>query len=247
MSTKSKWMNKTSQGLVYYESGRAAELIPVAPVVLYDDFINKAVDQTSIWNVATVNSGAVAYNAQVNGAARITTGVADDDDMDMASGLCFKAALCPAIEIRLAAADVTAAAFCLGFSDAVSEAADKIAVDFSNSGALVTTATDAVLFVLDPDKTANPTYAHLCSVKADTDGTPVNTGVVPVAATYNTYRIELDADGTAYGYIDGALVATITSAITTTTALCAYIGTINREGAANTWDVDYIRVWQKRV
>lgn len=247
MSTKARWLSKTSGALSYYESGRPAEVLPIAPVILYDDFIDKAVDQTSIWNVATVNSGAVAYNAQVNGAARITTGTADDDDMDMASGICFKAANACAVEIRLAAADVTAAAFCIGFSDAVSEAADKVALDFSNSGAYLSTATDAVCFVLDPDKTASATHAYMCSVKADTDGTPVDTGVVPVAATYNTYRLELDADGTAYGYIDGTLVGTIASAITTSTALCVYIGCINREAAANTWDVDYIRAWQKRV
>ena len=234
--------------LLYTDTDRTESVMPANPeVFLFDDFIVKAADQTSLWTIAAVNSGAGAYNAQANGAIRLTTGAADDDDLDMASGLCFTAAQGACVEIRMAAADVTAGAFCIGFSDAQGEAADLIALDFSDSGGFKSTASDAVAFVLDPDKTANDTYAYLCAVKGDTDATEVSTGVVPVAATYNTYRIELLTDGTANGYIDGELVATIPTCITVTDLLCVYIGVINREAAANTWDVDYVRAWQRRA
>lgn len=247
MSTKCRWLNGTSNMQAYYESGRPAEIMPIAPVTVYDDFIKTAIDATNDWTFAAVNSGSAALTGAINGAVRLTTGAADDDDLDLATTLGWNAALACGVEIRLKAADVTAAAFCIGFSDATGEAADKVAIDFSNSGALVTTATDAVCFVLDPDKTANATYVHLCSVKNNTDGTPVNTGVVPVVDTYNTYRIEFDSSGNVKAYIDGNLVGSLTSAITTTVGLCVYIGCINREAAANAWDVDYVRAWQRRV
>ncbi len=248
-SVKMNWADVGGRGqLRAYDSARPGDVIPIgAPMELYDDFIMKTIDTTNHWTFAAVNSGAVAYNSQVGGAARITTGAADDDDAELASELVWKAANSCAVEIRLAAADVTGGAFCIGFSDAQGEAADLVAIDFSNSGALKTTASDAVCFVLDPDKTANDTHVYLCSVKNDTDGTPVDTGVVPVAGTYNTYRIEFNSSGDVEAYIDGVLVGQLSAAITTTDLLCTYVGVINREGAANTWDIDYIRAWQWRA
>jgi len=213
----------------------------------FEDFLGTAVLATNEWVWSAVNSSTVAQSGVANGAALLTTGAADDDDQDLAGGIVWTARNACGIEIRMAATDVSAAAFCIGFSDAVGEAADKVAIDFSNSGALVTTATNAVCFVLDPDKTADKTHVFLTSVKADTDGTPVDTGVIPVASTYYTYRLELDSAGNVQAYIDGNSVGSLSAAITTSTALCPYIGVINREGAANTWNVDYIWTWQNRV
>jgi hypothetical protein len=212
----------------------------------FEDFLGTAVLATNEWSWAVINSSTVSQAGVTDGAALITTGAADDDDQDLASGLVWTASHACGVEIRFSATDVTAAAFCLGFSDAVTETGDAIAIDFT-ANALRTNATNAVCFVLDPDYTTAPTHVYLTSVKADTDGTPVDTGIVPVAATYYIYRLQFDTAGNVTAYINGVQVGSLSAAITTTTPLCAYVGCMNREGAANTWKVDYIHTWQNRT
>jgi len=234
--------------LYYTDSTRGEAIWPANPEVwLFDDFIDKAVDATSQWNSAGETGGTTgtfAYNAQAGGVARITTGGADNDEWAVASGLGFRASLGACVEVRLAAGDVTKAGFCVGFSDAVSETGN-IALSFGGAaGALDSAATDAVAFVLDSDKSS--THVWACAVKNNTDGTPVDTAVVPTTGAFKTYRIETNAAGDARFYIDGTLVSTQAAAITASTALCVYIGVINREAAANTWDIDYIKAWQNR-
>ena len=232
--------------LYYTDSTRGEAIWPANPEVwLFDDFIVKAVDTTEKWTFAAVNSGAAAYYALAGGAVRITTGATNDDDADLASGLCFEASLGACVEVRMAATDVTAAGFCVGFSDAQGEAADKIALSFDGeAGALDSAATDAVAFVFDSDKSS--THVWACAVKNGTDGTPVDTEVDPAAGAFKTYRIETNAAGDARFYIDGTLVSTQAAAITASTALCVYVGYINREAAQNTLDIDYIKAWQNR-
>jgi hypothetical protein len=134
-------------------------------------------------------------------------------------------------------------AFNFGFSDAKGEAADLIAVTFA-AEALTTTASDFAGFFMDADATSNVVRAVTC--KADTDGTVLATSVTPANAEYHTYRVELDADGNAEFWLDGAHVGRQATGITAATALCIYVGFINREASANTLDIDYIKAWQKR-
>ena len=216
-------------------------------VKLSDDFICKAVNATDTWNVTLTNSGTVAYSAASGGTALFTTDTGNDDELELTSGLCFMSNKAPIFEAKFAATDVLKGAFALGFSDATSETDDVIAIDFSNAGALVTTASDAALFVFDPDKTAGGTHVWLCAVKGDTDATPVDTGFVPVTGVAAIYRLELDDLGNVKGYINGNYVGTIATCITITDPLCTYVGTINRETEANTWTLDYIRAWQDRA
>lgn len=229
--------------LRWVQTDNLAEEIPAAPpMLLYDDFNHPVIDTTNDWTFAAVNSGTVAYNAQAGGVARITTGAADDDDAELASALVFKAALGCCVEIRCAQNDADGTAFCVGFSDATGEAADKIALTFA-SASFTSNASDAACFVYDPDYAATSAYVQLCGVKGDTDATPVASAITPADGVYHTYRVEIDSAGNIKGYADGVLVGTLSAAITTTTALCAYVGVINREGAANTFDIDYIRAW----
>jgi len=113
---------------------------------------------------------------------------------------------------------------------------------FELSGTTLTsTATDAVGFVYDTDATND--YWHLVGVKADVDGTMVNTEIAPAAAgTFQTLRIVVDADGNAEGFINGKYVGSVKNAVTTSTALCPAFVVEAREAGAKAADIDYFYV-----
>jgi hypothetical protein len=46
--------------------------------------------------------------------------------------------------------------------------------------------------------------------------------------------------------MDGVLYGSAAAAVTPSTALCAFIAVINREAAANTFDLDYLKIWSGR-
>lgn len=235
--TQAKW----ADGFQFFFDGVSKDTIqPMCPVVEYWEFMG-ADDLTDLTQ-AGVNSGALTAQAGLGGWGRITTGGADDDDVDVATALNFKASEGCGIEVRLANNDIDKVAFNIGFSDATGEAADLIAVMYATA-TYTTTATDAAVFVWDPDATTD--YLHAICVKANTDQTAIDTTTAIVDAAFHTYRLEINPDGDCSFFYDGAHIGTTATGITTTTALCAYIGVINHgEAAANTVDIDYIRVWQ---
>jgi len=242
MSTGSEWRNNR---LIYQEKVAPKEiLMPMAAVVRFDDFLGKALDTTNDWTVAGVNSGTAAINVAIGGHVRITTGAADDDDVDFASDLEWEAQKSCCLEVRIANNDVDKLAFAVGFSDATGEAADKIAMMMSLA-ALNSVADDFVGFIWDPDCTLDTIRA--VAVKNAVDQTVLNTGKVLTDELFVVLRVELDAAGNADFYVDGVHKGKLPKCITTTDDLCIYIGVINHgEDAANTADVDYIKAWQNR-
>ena len=239
--------NNYSSGrpLRFYDASTHETVDMVSHTYLYDDFIGVASDVTNDWNSSIVNSSTFLVVAgAAGGVGRITTGALDDDDHDVATPLVFKAANACCMEARITTADIANTAMFIGFSDAITTAVDLIPMTYATT-TLTTTAANAAGFFTDKDATTNRLMA--CTVKANVDGTLVEAGTLPVDAAYHIYRVECDSDGNVYFYYDGALVGTQLLGITTSTALCAIVSLINREGSANTLDIDYIRVWQKRV
>mgnify|MGYP001087295438 CR=1 FL=1 len=236
----SRWRN----GVLEYYDTRTNEVVDVAaPMKKFDDFTGAAVDTTNDWTFAAVNSGAITINAAAGGHARITTGDADDDDAELASGLIFNTTKGCVMEARLAMNDADKTAMCVGFSDATGEAADKLAITFATATA-TTNASNAALFFQDPDAT---TDAFRCmSVNANTDSTVYTASATAAAltdATMHRYRVEILTDQTVKFWFDDDHVATIGSGIAANTAVTTYVGLINREAEANTLDIDYIRAW----
>ena len=147
------------------------------------------------------------------------------------------------MEVRFRTNDESGTAFCVGFTDAKGEGADLIPLTYSGT-TLTSTASDCAMFFHDPDATTD--VIRCVAVDTDVDGTVTSTGTAAADATYNTYRVEINESGDCAFYLDNEHIYTESAGITTTTLLCAYVGLINREAAANTADVDYIKVWQKR-
>jgi len=241
---KSRWVN----GMQEFFDASTGEIVDVnAPVKLFDDFSGLAIDTTNDWTVAGVNGGAATVTAAIGGHMRLTTGGADDDDIDVASLLMFEASKCCVCEARIAQNDVLKTAFNFGFTDATGEAADLLPVMYS-AATLTSTASDCALWF--NDSAATTSLFRCVAVKDDADGTvtavPAATAA-PVLGTFHTYRVELNGAGDCSFYFDGKFVYKEAAGITTTDDLCVYVGLINHgEAAANTLDVDYIKAWQLR-
>ena len=238
---QSEWIEG---GLLRYFDPVTYETIRVeAPVYFSDDFTDDTLE-TAAWTVAGVNSGTAAINAAENGTIRITTGDADDDDVDVAGEIVWNTGNCCGCEAKITVADVSGCAINFGFSDAKGEAADVIAMMISSSTTAVSAASDGALFVWDPDAATD--YIYGATVSNDVDGTLRNNATAWVDAASHILRIQFDGESYAHFYIDGAHVAKSSAAVRTTNDLCLYLGMINRESTANDVDVDYVKAWQLR-
>lgn len=242
---QSEWLNGN---LRFYDATTSETVDVVAPVKLVEDFLWAAgtyitAPTPSFVTFAAVNSGSLVIAAATDGVATLTTGVADDDDLDLASELTFVAARNCSAEARIRLA-TTVCGFNFGFSDATGEAADLIAMTFA-TGTLTTTASDAALIYADSDATTDVFRA--AAVAADVDGASI-TSTVTQDTNYHIYRVDINEDGDCSFWIDGKLIGTQAAGITTTDPLCVYIGLIKRDGAAGAAIayVDYIKAWQSR-
>jgi hypothetical protein len=136
--------------------------------------------------------------------------------------------------------------FYFGFSDAVTET-NGLPYVVSAASALTTHApSNAVLFAYSSIPTsgalysASGNYIGVITTKADTDTVAATTTVKD--SNYHTYRIEIDASGNAFFYIDGVHVKSVALAVTADTALVTYMSVIAKNSHAHTATVDYVYV-----
>lgn len=234
--------------LVFYDNnGSTIEVVDVmAPCKKLFEFTNPQGVVTTVTgeiNFTAVNSGTLVIQPNsTGGLARLTTGAADDDDAELTTELTWSPGNFCAMEARIRVNDPTCA-FNVGFNDAVNEAADTLAFTYATT-TLTTNASNAALFFADADATSN--YIRCASVKANTDKTTTTTSTAFAEDAWHIYRVEIDSDGDISYWLDGVNVANQTAGITTSVNLCAYIGLINRSGAAQSLDVDKLIVWQSR-
>ena len=226
-----------------------------------DDFVG--VDTTDINAAPRIPSGfkgyipgasdavTIAVTAGVPGTAKILSGTTANDTAFLQNELVFKGQYSPMMEARLTIDSASANRLCIGFVDAAG---------LANAGALtLTTATfnaqatnDGAMFLYDAGATTKTLRAH--GVKATVkNASPVDTGLVPVAATYNIYRVELVDNGataatvTAKFYVDDVLVATITDALTRGTAITPFVSVAATGSSAVKYAlIDYVKVWTNR-
>jgi len=232
--------------LRFYDASTHETIDVISHIKIFDDFTGVAVDATNDWVKSIVNSSTFAPlsgSGAHGGIGRITTGALDDDDHEVSTPLIFLASKGCIMEARVATQAVATTGMNIGFSDAVTEAADLLACTFATT-TLTSTATDCAVFFTDADATSN--VLRSVAVNADTDGTVISAAAIPVDAAFHIYRVEIDTAGNVYFYYDGALVGTQLLGVATTSVLCAYIGLINRTAGAKTLDIDYIRVWAPR-
>lgn len=231
-------------GVLRYFDPSTHETIRVeAPVWFADDFVADTAS-TDNWASTGVNSGTAAINAAANGTIRLTTGDADNDDVDLAGEIVWNTGKYAGCEAKITVTDISGCAVNFGFSDAKTEAADAIAMMLSTGTTAISAASDGALFVWDPDAATD--YIYGATVSNDTDGTLVSSATAWVDAASHILRIQFDGDNYAHFYVDGAFIGKSSAAVRTTNNLCLYAAMINRETTANTVDIDYIKAWQLR-
>ncbi|MER9912801.1 hypothetical protein NKJ71_19435 [Mesorhizobium sp. M0050] len=216
----------------------------------YDDFLAAAIEArlSSTAGSGTGNAAATTVAGAMNGT--VTMKSASDSGTNAANGtsltfdqLNWKANQGGCIfEARLQVDVITNCYMFVGFSDTIST---TVECPTSLSGTTpASDATDAAGFVFDTAAT-NAKW-HLSGVKSDVDAAVVNSNNAPVAATYQTLRVELDAAGGVAGYINGAFIGYIANALTATVGLTPCIVISNRSATQKIMTLDYIAVEQNR-
>jgi hypothetical protein len=250
------WAQTTSEYrngvLVFYDKGSDETIYPMARVKYYEEFTQtdtfggyvSGATPTSHLTFTGVNGAEFTIVSATDGESRMTTGSADDDNVELATELVWRASQSITAEARIKLS-TTALGFNFGFSDAITEGADDLAFEVDVDGATGTSnASNAALIVSDGDQTSN--LIRGIAVDSDTDGTLTSSGI-SADTEWHLYRVEINTDGDVSFWVDGDHFYTAESAITLNAPLCVYMGAINRNSSAgaSTMDVDYIWAWQK--
>lgn len=214
-----------------------------------DDFLGDILKDE--WDVYVGAGCTVAIVAALNGTVALTTVAGDNLFAQLSRALNYSAAQACGIEARLNMDTATLATFELGFSDALTEAQGRAFDDYELGvgGIPVPVAADAAIIGFDP--TDSPLHPNLTAVNVIATVSPLATdlgvGTLPVGGTYQVLRVQLDALGNAYYYVNGILLATHLLAITPATPLTPWAAISNKAGAiARVVTVDYIKMWQNR-
>lgn len=220
-------------------------------VSLFDDFLGDVVaDQwTFVEGTDSATSDAAVISGGIGGVLRLTTGDAGTglaaDTVQMTSYLQWQASnggLCMEVRAKLSA--ITTCWCFIGFTDVATLEAPIESAASGNT--LTSNASDAVGFMFDTRMTDDNWW--LVGVAGDTDATAQDTGSAPVANTYATFRIEVDASGVATFFYNGSPVGTkMTGAVTPATDLTPTIAVSKTSVATSmTMDNDYIHVSMNR-
>lgn len=241
------------------DHGDQFDHISPSRVVLFDDFLGgnqvfgttvlngwrsrKGSDGACVdWTVTQGQSGAVLGTTGNTTASMAVAGVQLDAGLDWradAGDIIFQA--------RVKISAITAIAVFVGLTD--QNAALEMPIQSAASADTFTTnATDAVGVMFDTSMATDNWW--LTGVANDVDATMINSGLAPVAATYETWHIVLSAAGVATFYRNALQVGTVSlaGAVTPTIPLTPVIAAFNRgTSGAPTVTVDYVHVSGPRI
>ena len=245
-------------GIVLGDNGKQRAIGGPNQATLFDDFVTHAFNAAT-WQAVegtdAATSSAVQLAGGMGGVLRMTTGdagtgYAADAEQITQDELLWQAANTTkgvlAFEARVRLSAITTCYAFLGFTDTVAAALEQPIFSAGSANTITTTASDAVGFFFDTAMTDDNWW--IAGVAGDTDATHQDTGFAPVAATYETLRVEVNADGSAVFFRNGVQVGTtMAGAVTVSTALTP-IFTVSKSSvaASMTMDVDYIHVSMDR-
>lgn len=242
----------STSGFVAGEHGSQFALPSPSTVSWIEDFLGDVIpDQINIVEgTDSATSDAAILSGGIGGVMRMTTGDAGTglaaDMVQMTTALQWQASngdLCFETRIKLSA--ITTCYVFVGFTDLTTLEGPIVSAASANT--LTSNATDAVGFMFDTRMTDDNWW--LVGVADDTDATHQDTGFAPVAADYETLRIEVSAAGVATFYRNGLQVGTAMSgAVTAGVDLTPTIAVSKTSVTASmTMDVDYVHVSMARA
>lgn len=188
----------------------------------------------------------------------------DGDDTDLSTGslgLLTDGALISdgvtAMEMRISASQITDSNFGFGLVDLISAATEIVPFEANTNvvaeGAVTTTANAAAIFFNTDSNDAQGDFFMAGSVNANTQGNVADEyslgGIAPVASTYIILRVEIDATGDAFFYINGLLHGAEPLAVATTAVLIPYWWAGSPDdgtGTVTKMYIDYLEFWGAR-
>lgn len=251
---RGQWCDVEYSGTAWLVSTKGDLRIPNTNIItLYDDFLGEEVNGY-IWQ-SLIGTDAACRNAvvlaeQLRGFVRLTTGANAGATMAL-NGSQLNSRLNwqvnqggLQIEFRLMVSAITNVAIFAGFTNQDS----AVQMPINGSGVvngLTNNANDAVGIVFDTTM-STPNW-WMVGVTGGVGATAQNSAVAPVAATVETWRIELSTAGVATFYRNSALIGTaMTGAVTTNVPLTPVIAAFSRAAASRSIDTDFIAVIGQR-
>lgn len=224
------------------EFAEGAYLLPQANVSLFDDFIDDTLE-TSAWAVTVEADGTDQSTCTIveatAGTLVLELGATANDFANCAGAIVWNTSQPGIFEARVKIDSAVDNLF-IGLSDAKTESNGNLGTNLTTP-ALVPT--DGLLFGFEQANGGDLWY--LCSANNGTD-TATATAIAP-STSYQTLRVEWDANRTATFYIDGAEVGAITSALKADVDLCPIVASTHVSGTGDpTVTVDYVFVTQTR-
>lgn len=146
------------------------------------------------------------------------------------------------VEARLKLSAITTVGMFFGLTD--QKTALEVPIESAASADTITTnATDAIGFMFDTSMATDNIW--LVGVNNNVDETAQNSAIAPVADTYITLRLEVNASGDASFYINGAAVgSTMTTAAAVGVTLYPTLAVSARTTSSRTMTVDYLYLRQ---
>lgn len=216
-----------------------------------DDFNSDTLDAG--WNVVEGTDAATSVHTldpnDANGILTFTTGDAGTgfaaDAIQITRDLHWNAAAGGlTFEARFSLSAITTCYCFFGLTDVVTlEAPIESA---ASADTFTSNATDAVGVMFDTRMATDNWW--LTGVATDVDAVHANSGFAPVAATFETWRVDVTAAGVATFYRNHVLVASLAAAVTAAAMLTPTFAVSKTSVAASmTANLDYIGVAKKRV
>lgn len=203
--------------------------------------------------IAETDSGAARLDSDgLSGVVQLTTTNEDIHAAGLQTATMFDVALMAPIvmEARVRFAAINTGESFIGFSDVNTNLAIiEGAICHGATTTLTLTASDICGFLMSTDLSDSADW-HAVYNGGTTTGQTVSTsndlGDDAVAGEWQILRMEIDPNGTARWYTDGALQKTVTGAVSTTVDLCFNCITESKTTAVKTMDVDYIYISANR-
>lgn len=242
----------STKGLRLGSDGNQFDVLSPEYSTISDDFNGATIDATK-WTTFKGSDGGAGFFAslagQANGAVRGVAGAGAGATMavngtSLVSFLNWKANSGELVfQARVKVDAITNLSLFIGLGEQIAALQQPIVA--ANGTTVTTTAVDAVGFLFDTTLTA--AFWHVTGVANNVDATLTALAVAPVAATYATFRIELDKLGNAKFFYNGRGVAQLALAVTPTVALTPVIAAFTRSASTVNVDADYVHVSATRV
>ncbi len=206
-------------------------------VKYFNDFSMVALDTTNDVN-AVGTTATIAYNAQNNGAVRLTSHTDSGDTAQIRGALSWNASkgICT-MEARVTQVTaLTLRSFFIGWTDDATT--EEIPINLATA-TFTGNAANSVGFVFNTAATDGSSIYAAGSKASVTSNDDTDVAIAAVG-TWQTFRVDVDIDGNAVFSIDGKEVSRLANAITANTDITWCVCHTTRTTAASSADVDYV-------